>query len=151
MQTVSWWILAFVGLVAATSSIWRSPEQLRAGPGCQSALSRRNPFAPMSTAVGAGIKHERGVVEADVNTEKRKKKKKEKKFMLGYTNEINPFGDSRLSEDFVWHKKIQKMKEEGKDPATITAAQKRQLAEERRVRLLLPYSGQLRPFLLGRA
>jgi hypothetical protein len=32
--------------------------------------------------------------------------------MLGYSNDDNPFGDSNLSQQFVWHKKMQKVEVE---------------------------------------
>lgn len=35
--------------------------------------------------------------------------------MLGYTNETNPFGDSDLLKPFVWGKKVEKEKKEGRE------------------------------------
>jgi hypothetical protein len=48
--------------------------------------------------------------------EKRKAAKKAEKVaqMLGYSNEVNPFGDSNLLQPFVWGKKVTKERSEGK-------------------------------------
>ncbi|KAH7828004.1 putative Cactus-binding C-terminus of cactin protein [Monocercomonoides exilis] len=49
----------------------------------------------------------------------------------GYTNESNPFGDSRLGEKFVWHKKNEKLKKLGLNEKKISKEEKRIIQEER--------------------
>eukprot|EP01036_Dinobryon_divergens_P037031 gene37031-48344_t len=54
--------------------------------------------------------------EDQEDKEKRRARKKAEKVakMLGYTNDTNPFGDSNLLQPFVWGKKKEKDKKEGK-------------------------------------
>lgn len=54
--------------------------------------------------------------EDPADREKRKAGKKAEKVakMLGYSNDINPFGDSNLLQPFVWGKKVTKDKIEGR-------------------------------------
>ena len=47
--------------------------------------------------------------------------------MLGYSNEVNPFGDSNLLEPFVWGKKLEKAKKQGRREPS---------AEEKQVQLM---------------
>jgi hypothetical protein len=44
-----------------------------------------------------------------------KQLKKEKGSVAGYTDEENPFGDTTLSEKFVWSKKLEKQIQDGAD------------------------------------
>jgi hypothetical protein len=39
--------------------------------------------------------------------------------MLGYSNEDNPFGDTNLSQQFVWNKKLQKEQMETKSGGVL--------------------------------
>jgi hypothetical protein len=54
--------------------------------------------------------------EDPLEKEKRKAAKKAEKVakVLGYSNDVNPFGDSNLLQPFVWGKKREKDKKEGK-------------------------------------
>jgi len=54
-------------------------------------------------------------------------KKAETEALLGYTNEANPFGDSNLSETFIWKKKITKLATEG----TLNPKWRKQLKSKR--------------------
>ena len=45
--------------------------------------------------------------------------------MLGYTNDVNPFGDSNLLQPFVWGKKKEKDKTEGKSDVNMHSGGKR--------------------------
>jgi hypothetical protein len=55
-------------------------------------------------------------IEENIEREERRSMKKASKVakMLGYTNDINPFGDSNLLQPFVWGKKKEKESVEGK-------------------------------------
>jgi hypothetical protein len=55
------------------------------------------------------------------------------KAFAGYTNEANPFGDSRLGEKFVWHKKNEKLKKLGLDQKKVSKAERKIIEEERLV------------------
>uniref|UniRef100_A0A7S4IFX2 Splicing factor Cactin n=1 Tax=Vannella robusta TaxID=1487602 RepID=A0A7S4IFX2_9EUKA len=54
--------------------------------------------------------------EKDKTAKKSKKQKtgQEEELLAGYSNESNPFGDSNLTKQFVWKKKIQQDREQGK-------------------------------------
>lgn len=49
---------------------------------------------------------------------------------LGYTDEANPFGDTNLSERFLWKKKTEKLKAEGKAERPLTAREEQQRRAE---------------------
>ncbi|BDA46670.1 probable cactin [Coccomyxa sp. Obi] len=49
----------------------------------------------------------------------------------GYTNAENPFGDAKVSERFVWGKKIEKQLQEGADVRELTSKAERKRQEER--------------------
>lgn len=58
---------------------------------------------------------------------KRKMERKAaEKELFGYTNDDNPFGDANLTKPFVWKKKWQKLKEEGKRRKPLTKAELRE-------------------------
>lgn len=65
-----------------------------------------------------------------------KQLKKEKGAVAGYTDEENPFGDTQLSDKFVWNKKLEKQIQEGTDVREFSAAAERLRQEERVVRCL---------------
>eukprot|EP00596_Hydrurales_sp_CCMP1899_P002114 CAMPEP_0119042838 /NCGR_PEP_ID=MMETSP1177-20130426/16195_1 /TAXON_ID=2985 /ORGANISM="Ochromonas sp, Strain CCMP1899" /LENGTH=482 /DNA_ID=CAMNT_0007009875 /DNA_START=99 /DNA_END=1544 /DNA_ORIENTATION=- len=50
--------------------------------------------------------------------------------MLGYSNDINPFGDSNLLQPFVWGKKVTKDKSEGKKEEVDTEAHRLKLMHD---------------------
>jgi len=50
---------------------------------------------------------------------------------FGYTNDDNPFGDTSLTERFVWGKKIEKQIAEGANVADLTARAEQQRQKER--------------------
>ena len=52
----------------------------------------------------------------------------------GYTNQDNPFGDSNVSERFVWGKKLEKQIQSGVDVKELTARAEKRRQEERLVR-----------------
>mmetsp|Transcript_16090 Transcript_16090/g.41105 ORF Transcript_16090/g.41105 Transcript_16090/m.41105 type:complete len:678 (+) Transcript_16090:112-2145(+) len=60
-----------------------------------------------------------------------KQLKKEKGAVAGYTDEENPFGDTQLSDKFVWNKKLEKQIQEGTDVREFSAAAERLRQEER--------------------
>ena len=64
--------------------------------------------------------------------EKRKAGKKAEKVakMLGYSNDINPFGDSNLLQPFVWGKKVTKDKIEGRKEEGDTEAHRLKLMSD---------------------
>ena len=71
---------------------------------------------------GKEKKHKRDREDEDpADREKRKAGKKAEKVakMLGYSNDINPFGDSNLLQPFVWGKKVVKDKSEGRKVITL--------------------------------
>ena len=51
----------------------------------------------------------------------------------GYTNQDNPFGDSNVSERFVWGKKLEKQIQSGMDVRELTARAEKRRQEERLV------------------
>jgi hypothetical protein len=51
--------------------------------------------------------------------------------MMGYSNDVNPFGDANLGSKFVWKAKLDKLKADGVDPA----AHQRALEQRRREQL----------------
>lgn len=51
----------------------------------------------------------------------------------GYTNSENPFRDAKVSERFVWGKKIEKQLQEGADVRDLTSKAERKRQEERLV------------------
>lgn len=51
----------------------------------------------------------------------------------GYTDAENPFGDAKVSERFVWGKKIEKQLQEGADVRELTSKAERKRQEERLV------------------
>ncbi len=51
----------------------------------------------------------------------------------GYTDAENPFGDAKVSERFVWGKKIEKQMQEGADVRDLTSKAERKRQEERLV------------------
>ncbi len=53
---------------------------------------------------------------------------------IDYTNEDNPFGDSNLTERFVWGKKIEKEIVSGRDVRDMTAKAEARRQAERLVR-----------------
>jgi len=55
----------------------------------------------------------------------------------GYTNDANPFGDTNVSERFVWGKKLEKQLREGADVREMTSKAEKQRQEDRFVRPLL--------------
>ena len=62
----------------------------------------------------------------------------------GYTDQDNPFGDSNVTERFVWGKKLEKQIQSGVDVKDLTARAEKRRQEERLV-LLLPLFALLRP------
>ena len=64
----------------------------------------------------------------------------------GYTDQDNPFGDSNVTERFVWGKKLEKQIQSGVDVKDLTARAEKRRQEERLV-LLLPLFALLRPQL----
>ena len=67
--------------------------------------------------------------DSDEDRERKRLRKEADKAakMLGYSNEANPFGDSNLLEPFVWGKKLEKSKKQGKRELS---------AEEKQVQLM---------------
>ena len=55
--------------------------------------------------------------ESEAERRQRKMERKARKVasFAGYTNEDNPFGDSNLHSKFVWRKRVQQKRSEGKD------------------------------------
>lgn len=51
----------------------------------------------------------------------------------GYTDAENPFGDTNVTERFVWGKKIEKQLQEGADVRELTSKAERKRQEERLV------------------
>ena len=70
--------------------------------------------------------------EDPADREKRKAGKKAEKVakMLGYSNDINPFGDSNLLQPFVWGKKVIKDKSEGRKDEGDTEAHRLKLMHD---------------------
>ena len=70
--------------------------------------------------------------EDPADREKRKAGKKAEKVakMLGYSNDINPFGDSNLLQPFVWGKKVTKDKIEGRKEEGDTEAHRLKLMHD---------------------
>ena len=70
--------------------------------------------------------------EDPADREKRKAGKKAEKVakMLGYSNDINPFGDSNLLQPFVWGKKVSKDKSEGRKEEADTEAHRLKLMND---------------------
>ena len=64
-------------------------------------------------------KRERRLAKKAKKAEKRKDSEK----IAGYTNEMNPFGDTQLTERFVWHKKADAL---GDQPKLSREQEKRQ-------------------------
>lgn len=62
----------------------------------------------------------------------------------GYTDQDNPFGDSNVTERFVWGKKLEKQIQSGVDVKDLTARAEKRRQEERLV-TLLPLFALLRP------
>ena len=58
----------------------------------------------------------------------------------GYTDQDNPFGDSKVNERFVWGKKIEKQIQSGVDVKDLTAKAERRRQEERLVRRQTKFS-----------
>lgn len=56
----------------------------------------------------------------------------------GYTNQDNPFGDSNVSERFVWGKKLEKQIQQGVDVRDLTARAEKRRQEDRLVRFCIP-------------
>jgi hypothetical protein len=52
----------------------------------------------------------------------------------GYTNDSNPFGDTNLTERFVWHKKLEKQITEGVDLKELGVKAEKGRQEQRLVR-----------------
>ena len=55
----------------------------------------------------------------------------------GYTDQDNPFGDSKVNERFVWGKKIEKQIQSGVDLKDLTAKAEKRKQDERLVMLRL--------------
>jgi len=53
----------------------------------------------------------------------------------GYTNDSNPFGDTNLTERFVWHKKLEKQITDGVDLKELGVKAEKSRQEQRLVRL----------------
>lgn len=72
-------------------------------------------------------KREEREYEDPKEREERKAKKKAEKVakMLGYSNDVNPFGDSNLLQPFIWGKKKEKDKVEGKADVNMHSDGKR--------------------------
>ena len=70
--------------------------------------------------------------EDPADREKRKAGKKAEKVakMLGYSNDINPFGDSNLLQPFIWGKKVSKDKSEGRKEEGDTEAHRLKLMHD---------------------
>ena len=70
--------------------------------------------------------------EDPADREKRKAGKKAEKVakMLGYSNDINPFGDSNLLQPFIWGKKVTKDKIEGRKEEGDTEAHRLKLMHD---------------------
>ncbi len=66
---------------------------------------------------------------------KEAKRKRKQEAMGGYTNETNPFGDSNLTERFVWKLKREKEIEMGLNPEEMDARRERTRREELRMEL----------------
>jgi hypothetical protein len=64
--------------------------------------------------------------------------KKEKGGIAGYTDEDNPFGDTSLTERFVWNKKLEKQIQEGHDVRELGPEAERRRQEGRLVRFIHP-------------
>eukprot|EP01027_Heterolobosea_sp_BB2_P003496 GEZU01005295.1.p1 GENE.GEZU01005295.1~~GEZU01005295.1.p1 ORF type:complete len:608 (+),score=213.77 GEZU01005295.1:57-1880(+) len=71
-------------------------------------------------------------LEKKLKKEAKKKEKKEKKekSIFGYTNDNNPFGDSNLTEAFVWKAKVDKMIKQGVDPEQISKKRQKERLKE---------------------
>lgn len=57
----------------------------------------------------------------------------------GYTDQDNPFGDSKVNERFVWGKKIEKQIQSGVNLKDLTAKAEKRKQEERLVLFTLPH------------
>lgn len=70
--------------------------------------------------------------ESDEERASRKASKRVEKVakLLGYSNEVNPFGDSNLLQPFVWGKKQEKDAREGRDTTKETEALRLKTMEE---------------------
>ena len=70
--------------------------------------------------------------EDPADREKRKAGKKAEKVakLLGYSNDINPFGDSNLLQPFIWGKKVTKDKMEGRKEEGDTEAHRLKLMHD---------------------
>ena len=70
--------------------------------------------------------------EDPADREKRKAGKKAEKVakMLGYSNDINPFGDSNLLQPFIWGKKVSKDRSEGRKEESDTEAHRLKLMHD---------------------
>ena len=55
----------------------------------------------------------------------------------GYTDAENPFGDAKVTERFVWGKKIEKQLQDGADVRDLTSKAEAKRQQERLVRLYL--------------
>jgi hypothetical protein len=53
--------------------------------------------------------------------------------IVPFTNQNNPFGDSKLSEKFVWRKKVEKLKKMGISEKKMSKDAKKAIEEERLV------------------
>jgi len=54
--------------------------------------------------------------------------------VAGYTNECNPFGDEKLTDRFVWHKKLEKQLQEGGEPQDLSLRAERERQRQREAR-----------------
>ena len=69
--------------------------------------------------------------EKKSKSSKRRKVSVADELLSGYSNESNPFGDSNLTSQFVWKKKIQQDKDDGK----VTSSKKKNKKKEEKKRL----------------
>lgn len=88
--------------------------------------------------MGKKDKRERdGEDDTDRNRKDKKRMQKEAEKVaetLGYSNEINPFGDSNLLKPFVWGKKLEKERKQGNSSVTAEEKRLQQMMEIERLR-----------------
>jgi len=87
--------------------IWRSPESDDEQP------KKRKKKEERILTESYYDYEERKRREREEKERERKDRERTVKEVLGYTNEENPFGDTKLTERFVWKKKQQVLKEKG--------------------------------------
>eukprot|EP00951_Prasinocladus_malaysianus_P000534 scaffold3966_cov27-Prasinocladus_malaysianus.AAC.1 len=94
---------------------------------------RPTPYQPGSIHPPSKARSPQSVVGSGAVTAKKlaKQIRKEGNTVAGYTDEENPFGDTSLTEKFVWNKKLEKQIQEGRDVRELGAEAERLRQEQR--------------------